>query len=330
MLPSIGFGNVDFGEGWPAFDCGSRSARIPNDKRSPAGLWDYVNDQSPEQGMCCFYLPRRQAILAGLLHARGALTGVDLVELPKHLARRHPWEQVRFQFFFRVLAGSGLLENGGTVLDVGAGDAWFAEQLASRRAIRRIVCWDTAYSLEFLESRRPLEPLEPLRIQLTAERPAGRFDLLLLLDVLEHVRNADLFLADLVRDKLAPTGHVLISVPACPSLFSSHDVRLRHYRRYTPASAEALVRHSGLEIVRSAGLFHSLGLLRAIQVSWERISGRSTSSTTLDWKVPSPLRMFVQAMLAGDSWLSLVESRLRWTLPGLSWWALCRRASRQP
>jgi 2-polyprenyl-3-methyl-5-hydroxy-6-metoxy-1,4-benzoquinol methylase len=327
VLPLIGFGTVDVSEGWPAFDCGSGSARIPDDERSPAGPWDYLNDPPPNQGVGNFYLRRRQAILEGLRLAREALTRVDLVELPNQLAGRHPWEQIRFQFFFRVLAGSGLLESGGTALDVGAGDAWFAEQLASRSDIRRIVCWDTAYSREFLASRRLSEPL---RVELTADQPAGRFDLLLLLDVLEHVKDADLFLTHLVRDNLSPTGHALISVPACPSLFSSHDVRLRHYRRYTPALAEALVGHSGLEIVRSAGLFHSLGLVRAIQVSWERVSGRSTSSTTLDWNMPPPLRMFVQAVLAGDGWLSLVESRLRWTLPGLSWWALCRRASRQP
>jgi SAM-dependent methyltransferase len=252
---------------------------------------------------------------------------VDLVELPTPLARRHPWEQARFNFFFRVLEGSGLLKAGGTALDVGAGDAWFAEQLASRSTLRRIVCWDTAYSNEFLASR---QPAEPRRVELTAERPAGTFDLLLLLDVLEHVEDADLFLANLVRDNLLPAGHALVSVPAYPSLFSSHDARLRHYRRYTPASAAALVASAGLEIVRSAGLFHSLGLLRAMQVSWERVSGRSTSSTTLVWNAPPPLTMLVQAVLAGDGLLSLVESRLRWTLPGLSWWALCRRASRLP
>lgn len=277
--------------------------------------------------LCCFYLPRRQAILAGLLVAREAQPRVDLVELPNPLARRHPWEQIRFQFFLRVLAGSGLLENGATALDVGAGDAWFAEQLASRSAIRRIVCWDTAYSLEFLASRRLREPL---RVELTAERPAGRSDLLLLLDVLEHVNDADVFLASLVRDNLVATGYALISVPACPSLFSSHDVKLRHYRRYTPASAAALVRNSGLEIVRSAGLFHSLGLLRATQAAWERATGRSSSSTTLMWNAAPPLTMLVQAILAADGCLSLVESRLGWTLPGLSWWALCRKASRQP
>jgi SAM-dependent methyltransferase len=252
---------------------------------------------------------------------------VDLVELPDHFVRRHPWEETRFEFFFRVLAGRSLLDTTAAVLDVGAGDAWFAEQLAARSALDRIVCWDPAYTREFLATRRPHQAA---RVELSAEQPAGRFDLLLLLDVLEHVNEVDVFLDTLVRDNLTPGGHVLINVPAWPSLFSSHDVRLRHYRRFTPASARSLVGSAGLEIISSAGLFHSLWLARAIQVAHERLSGRSGPTATLEWNAARPLTMFIQATLACDSWLSLWESRLGWSLPGLSWWALCRKPSGEP
>jgi SAM-dependent methyltransferase len=249
-------------------------------------------------------------------------TLVDLVELPDRVVRRHPWEESRFEFFFRVLADSNLLATAGAVLDVGAGDAWFANQLAGRSAIRRIVCWDTGYTPEFLGGRQ-LEA--PGRVELSAEKPSGAYGLFLLLDVLEHVEEDRVFLNTLVRDNLAPGGHALISVPAWPSLFSSHDVRLRHYRRYTPASARALIGSAGLEIIRSAGLFHSLWLPRAIEVARERLTGRSKAPARLEWNASFALTKFVSATLACDVWLSLLESRLGWSLPGLSWWALCRR-----
>ena len=209
---------------------------------------------------------------------------MDLVELPARAVRRHPWEEVRFQFYFRVLSSLNLGTTA-AVLDVGAGDAWFAERLAERTAIRRIVCWDTGYTPEVLAARQfPRGE----RIELSTERPAARYDFLLFLDVLDHVEDDVAFLEQFVRENLAPGGHVLISVPAWPSLFSSHDVRLHHYRRYTPAAARMLVRRAGLEIDRSAGLFHSLLLPRTIQVAREHLAGVSAPRLTLESGTPRP------------------------------------------
>ena len=93
--------------------------------------------------------------------------------------------------------------------------------------------------------------------------------------MLEHVDDDRQLLGTLVRENLTAGGHALISVPAWPLLFSSHDVRLRHERRYTPAAARMLIRGAGLEIIRSAGLFHSSDLPRAVQVAREHLTGRS-------------------------------------------------------
>ena len=247
---------------------------------------------------------------------------MDLIELPDRPVRRHPWEEARFQFFFRVLAGSLDLDAVRTVLDVGAGDAWFAEQLAGRSAAQRIVCWDTGYTPEFLAGHQLRERAE---IHLVADRPAMPFDLLLLLDVLEHVAADVAFLETLVRENLVSGGYALVSVPAWPLLFSSHDVRLRHERRYTPASARRLLGGAGLEIIRSAGLFHSLLLPRAVQVARERLTGASAPPADLGhWKAPAIVTALVRGALACDASLSHMESSLGWSLPGLSWWALCR------
>ena len=51
---------------------------------------------------------------------------MDLVELPDWVVQRHPWEVIRFAFFFRVLRENRLLDSRHSVLDAGAGDAWFA------------------------------------------------------------------------------------------------------------------------------------------------------------------------------------------------------------
>ena len=87
-------------------------------------------------------------------------------------------------FFHRVLEAGVDLSAVRTVLDVGAGDAWFASQLAGRTSGLRIVCWDTGYTPEVLASG---QLRDAQGMQLVADRPRTSFDLLLLLDVLEHV-----------------------------------------------------------------------------------------------------------------------------------------------
>ena len=72
-------------------------------------------------------------------------------------------------------------------------------------------------------------------------------DLIALLDVLEHVDDDRRALVRL-RRCLRPRGHLLLTVPAGPRLWSSHDVVLHHRRRYTLASAIATVRAAGFTI----------------------------------------------------------------------------------
>jgi SAM-dependent methyltransferase len=66
------------------------------------------------------------------------------------------------------------------------------------------------------------------------------FDLVVALDVLEHVEDhvgAMATILELVR----PGGSALITVPAVKRLWGSHDLRLGHVRRYDRRDLEALV-----------------------------------------------------------------------------------------
>ena len=248
---------------------------------------------------------------------------MDLVELPDRPVTRHPWEEARFRFFHRVLERSLALDVARTVLDVGAGDAWFASQLATRRPALRIVCWDTGYTPELLASHALQDRAG---VRLVVERPRTWFDVLLLLDVLEHVADDHGLLGTLVRENLCAGGYALISVPAWPLLFSSHDVRLRHERRYTPAAARVLVRGAGLEIVRTAGLFHSLLVPRALEVVREHLTRRTHPPPDIgQWNGSPTVTTLIRWLLEFDARLSLIQSRLPASLPGLSWWALCRK-----
>lgn len=80
------------------------------------------------------------------------------------------------------------------------------------------------------------------------EYPAtGTFDVILLLDVIEHIED-DLSVLRDAYARLNDGGHVLITVPAYQWLWGAHDVVNHHKRRYTGARLKAVVNSTGFHI----------------------------------------------------------------------------------
>jgi hypothetical protein len=73
-------------------------------------------------------------------------------------------------------------------------------------------------------------------------------DLVFLMDVLEHIDNDISFLGNLLLS-METNAYLLISVPAHPSLFSSWDIALNHYRRYSRKGLSGLIDSAGGKIV---------------------------------------------------------------------------------
>src|SRR5204863_3409674 len=61
--------------------------------------------------------------------------------------------------------------------------------------------------------------------------PADSYDLIALLDVLEHVTD-DLGSLQAIHGLLKPGGALLLTVPINPWMWSAHDVAHHHHRRY--------------------------------------------------------------------------------------------------
>ncbi|HMO17954.1 MAG TPA: methyltransferase domain-containing protein [Oligoflexia bacterium] len=68
-----------------------------------------------------------------------------------------------------------------------------------------------------------------------------------LFDVLEHIEDDHSFMKG-INDKALQAHRVLVSVPACPALYSEHDRLLHHYRRYTKPMLRATLENSGYEV----------------------------------------------------------------------------------
>jgi len=255
---------------------------------------------------------------------------MDLKELPSRSFKRHPWERVRATFFARLLR-ENLRGRALAALDLGAGDGYFAEYLVtSLPSIAQMICLDTGYQTSWLQANRTRHP----RLAFTANKPDGAHDLIVLLDVLEHVDDSRATLADAVQSLLKPGGLALISVPAWQALFSSHDHLLGHKRRFAPAELRGLVQEAGLALVEHGQLFSSLLAPRALMKVREFLGKEPPSrdpapapiETSLgSWHHGSVVTTLVTRALSLDAAGNRLATRLRLPTAGLSTWVLARR-----
>jgi SAM-dependent methyltransferase len=75
----------------------------------------------------------------------------------------------------------------------------------------------------------------------------GSYDLIALLDVLEHIEDDEAALAS-IRRKLKPGGRILITVPANKWMWSAHDSVHHHFRRYAPGDLAKVAARAGTKV----------------------------------------------------------------------------------
>lgn len=250
---------------------------------------------------------------------------MDLSERAAPGAARHPWERARFRLFVDLLTQAGVWPGATRVLDAGSGDAWFAEQLLASGCGRglTVTCWDTGYTAAVIAS---LDLDQAPSLRLVSERPTATFDVILALDVLEHVKDDQVLLQTLVNENLAAGGHMFISVPAWPNLVTAHDRRMGHFRRYSAASLRRKILESGLVFRNGGGAFHCLLLARIAEALREQWSAApDPSASPMAWAQPDWVTHAVDAVLRLDGWLTSAFARQTIAFPGLSLWALCQK-----
>lgn len=123
------------------------------------------------------------------------------------------------------------------------------------------------------------------------------FDLVCLLDVLEHI-DEDVATLAAVRGLLAPGGRALVTVPAYRWLWSAHDEFLHHKRRYTSRELRAKAVAAGFTIA-SLSYFNSLlfPLAAAARIKDRLLSRDRASGTALP---PRPVNGLFHAVFSAE------------------------------
>lgn len=108
------------------------------------------------------------------------------------------------------------------------------------------------------------------------------YDLVALLDVLEHVEDDVAALQGIAR-RLKPGARVLITVPQHQWMWTGHDVANHHFRRYSKRTLRAAIAAAGLKAERLTSFNSLLFPLAAAS----RIAAKVTGREGLDDAMPS-------------------------------------------
>lgn len=240
-------------------------------------------------------------------------------------ARRHPWEIARIHALRRILPQAALPPEF-SVLDFGAGDVFTSVELLKGRSGARLTAVDSNFSDQHIARIHQTNPAVALARDAKSFPPQS-FDLLLLLDVLEHIDDAQDVFNELCRDLLAPNGYVLVTVPAFQGLFSDHDRYLKHFRRYRWATLRPLLEGASLRTVGHGYLFGSLLLPRILSVLGQSlpIAPAHQPSGVGSWGGGPLSTQLVTSVLDLDNRLLLASNKIGLRPPGLTIWALCQK-----
>jgi 2-polyprenyl-3-methyl-5-hydroxy-6-metoxy-1,4-benzoquinol methylase len=169
----------------------------------------------------------------------------------RDLYRQHWWWRARERAILAEIRRLGFTEDGtADILDVGCGDGLLFSSLTGFGRVFGVESDETTLAADSpYRERIYCQPFD------ADFQPARRFDLILMLDVLEHLPDPAAALEH-ARSLLRPEGRILITVPALNALWTTHDDVNHHYIRYDRQSFRTLASVAGVDLLTLQYFFH--------------------------------------------------------------------------
>jgi SAM-dependent methyltransferase len=202
------------------------------------------------------------------------------------LYRHHWWWRAREEILLRKIRGILGGARRARILDVGCGAGLFFDALeqfgrpegieSDPAAVAQSGKWKNHIVVGELDN---------------SYEPAAPFNLILMLDVLEHISKPDQLLRR-AAEVLAPNGRILVTTPAFKWLWTTHDELNHHVTRYTAGEMRTTVQRAGLVTLENGYMFQSLVVPKLIVRAKEAL----TSAPARIPRIPSPaLNRAIQA-----------------------------------
>lgn len=243
---------------------------------------------------------------------------------------RHPWERARAKFIIYLIKEyiPMMRERRLTILDIGCGDCFIREKL--EKSIKKInyIGVDPALSEEAITAdTNEYSNIHLYRSLNVAEQLAHIYkaDIVLLIDVLEHISKDRIFLETVNNSPLINNyTHFVITAPAFNLLYSFHDKFLGHYRRYNNREIIDILEKNGLSIIDYGYFFWSLLLPRFLSSMFQRFK-KTPMQGIGGYKANMIIDYLYYHFLLFDIELSKMLKKLDINLIGLSNYVICKR-----
>lgn len=161
------------------------------------------------------------------------------------LEKKHWWFSARRVIINHLFNKLKLMTNA-EILEVGCGTGGNLLMLSQYGRVYAVESNDIAKN--FAKNRDTDAEVESGSLPDNIPFDGKQFDLIVLFDVLEHVKED----ADSLRilfSRLKLNGYLFITVPALPVLWSEHDENYHHHRRYLKIGLRQLVENAGYQVI---------------------------------------------------------------------------------
>ena len=225
----------------------------------------------------------------------------EQIELKASLEERHWWYRGRRRIVLEAIERLRLPAEA-RLLDAGCGSGAMLDHLRRFGSVTGVDVNVAAVEYALERGAGPVKTAAVDHLPFADQE----FDLVLCLDVLEHVPDDRQVLAELRRVS-SKGGFLIASVPAYPALWSPHDVAAGHCRRYRGGELRARAEDAGWRVLRETS-FNTLLLPAAacvrIAARARRARPRSNLLSTPRWAdraLELPLRLEAAAIRRGRS-----------------------------
>jgi len=226
----------------------------------------------------------------------------------------HFWIHRRFEVLERF-AGD-IVAAAEEISEVGCGHGLLQRQIEDRYA-KEVTGFDlNEYALKLNLSRRSRVCCYDISQKEMSFQ--GRYNVILVFDVLEHISDEDSFLQAVIFH-LAPGGKIIVNIPAGQWAFSAYDVAAGHVRRYSIDALKDCAERNQLMICDCS--YWGLPLVPTVAIRKLWLLGKQDShniiATGFDSRTPiinSALRFFskwewIPQKLGGTSLMAVLQRR---------------------
>ena len=196
------------------------------------------------------------------------------------LDSRHWWFTARRRILDSVIERVVRPPNDARILELGAGTG---HNLPMLSRFGRVEASELDPVARKLATERLGRPVLEAALPDLSMFPADSYDMIALLDVLEHVPD-DAGSLCAIYTRLKPGGALLLTVPINPWMWSAHDVAHHHHRRYRKNEIRRLAEEAGFSIE----LISPFNSLLFPPIAAVRLAGKLAGRDDSDDAMPSP------------------------------------------